>query len=53
MYNIMVPRFWAEEFDFSSSAETSDFPALDAAGWFTDFGKNFILLFFKPAEPHN
>lgn len=53
IYTMMAPKFWAEAFEFWTVSETSDPPAQDAAGWYTDFGKIFILLLFKAIEPHN
>lgn len=48
----MAPRFWAEASEFRTVSETSDSPAQDAAGWYTNFGKNLLLL-FKATEPYN
>lgn len=48
-----MPGFWLEELEFRSYAKPSDCPALDAAGWYIDFNKNFRLIFFKATEPHN
>lgn len=48
----MTPRFWAEASEFRTVSETSDSPAQDAAGWYTNFGKNLLLL-FKATEPYN